>query len=46
MLGASDGRSDVTDGAEIPEILWVAVVLAAGPGISRMQRNEGTTDSS
>lgn len=39
MLGAADGRSDVADGAEIPEVFRIAVVLAVGASFSIMQRN-------
>ena len=39
VLSATDGCSNVTDGAEIPEVFWVAVVLAVGAYISTIQRN-------
>ena len=40
MLGATDGTPDVADGAEIPEVFRIAVVLAAGTSLSVAQRNE------
>lgn len=46
MLSAPDGCSDMADGSEIPEILWITVVLAAEVYISRVQRNERVTNSS
>jgi len=30
VLSTTDGCSNVADGAEIPEVFWIAVVLAAG----------------
>jgi len=40
MLGAADGCPDVADGAEIPEVFRITVVLAVGTSFSVAQRNE------
>lgn len=46
VWSAPDGCSDMADGPEIPEVLWITVVLAAGTYVSMVQQNERATNSS